>query len=49
MLLADVPALFIGERLGVKIPMKLVHSDAAAIFAVLSVATLFGAGAGFGL
>jgi Ca2+/H+ antiporter, TMEM165/GDT1 family len=49
MLLADVPAVFIGERLGAKIPMKLVHSVAAAIFAVLGVATLFGAGAGFGL
>ena len=49
MLLADVPAVFIGDRLGAKIPMKLVHSVAAAIFAVLGVATLFGAGAGFGL
>jgi putative Ca2+/H+ antiporter (TMEM165/GDT1 family) len=49
MLLADVPAVFIGERLGAKIAMKLVHSVAAAIFAVLGVATLFGAGAGFGL
>ncbi len=49
MLLADVPAVFIGDRLGAKIPMKLVHSVAAAIFAVLGLATLFGAGAGFGL
>src|SRR5512144_1556961 len=49
MLLADVPAVFIGDRLGAKIPMKLVHSVAAAIFALLGVATLFGAGAGFGL
>lgn len=49
MLLADVPAVFIGDKLGAKIPMKLVHSVAAAIFAVLGIATLFGAGAGFGL
>jgi putative Ca2+/H+ antiporter (TMEM165/GDT1 family) len=49
MLLADVPAVFIGDRLGAKIPMKLVHFVAAAIFAFLGVATLFGAGAGFGL
>jgi putative Ca2+/H+ antiporter (TMEM165/GDT1 family) len=49
MLLADVPAVFIGDRLGAKIPMKLVHCVAAAIFALLGVATLFGAGAGLGL
>jgi putative Ca2+/H+ antiporter (TMEM165/GDT1 family) len=49
MLLADVPAVFIGDRLGAKIPMKLVHAVAAAIFALLGVATLFGAGAGLGL
>jgi len=49
MLLADVPAVFIGDRFGAKIPMKLVHSVAAAIFALLGVATLFGAGAGLGL
>ncbi len=49
MLIADVPAVFIGDRLANKIPMKLVHSIAAAIFALLGVATLFGAGSGFGL
>lgn len=48
MLLADVPAVFIGDKLANKIPMKLVHSIAAAIFAVLGVATLLGAGSGFG-
>jgi putative Ca2+/H+ antiporter (TMEM165/GDT1 family) len=48
MLLADVPAVFIGDKLASKIPMKLVHSIAAAIFAVLGVATLLGAGAKFG-
>ena len=45
MLLADVPAVFIGDKLATKIPMKLVHSVAAAIFAALGVATLLGAGA----
>lgn len=44
MLLADVPAVFIGDKLANKIPMKLVHSVAASIFAVLGVATLLGAG-----
>ena len=48
MLIADVPAVFVGEKLAARIPMKLVHSIAAAIFAVLGIATLSGAGAGFG-
>lgn len=49
MLLADVPAVFVGERLAHRIPMKLVHSIAAAIFALLGIATLFGAGSALGL
>ncbi len=49
MLIADVPAVFAGDKLADRIPMKLVHSIAAAIFAALGVATLLGAGAGFGL
>ncbi|HET7546314.1 MAG TPA: TMEM165/GDT1 family protein [Usitatibacter sp.] len=48
MLIADVPAVFVGERLAKKIPMKLVHSIAAAIFAALGIATLLGAGKGLG-
>lgn len=48
MLIADVPAVFIGDKLAAKIPMKLVHSIAAAIFALLGVATLLGAGAKLG-
>jgi len=48
MLIADVPAVFAGEKLANKIPMKLVHSIAAAIFAGLGVATLLGAGASLG-
>lgn len=48
MLAADVPAVFIGDKLAAKIPMKLVHSIAAAIFALLGVATLLGAGAKLG-
>ena len=49
MLIADVPAVFAGDKLAAKIPMKLVHSVAAAIFAVLGVATLLGAGAKLGV
>ncbi len=48
MLIADVPAVFIGDRLAGRIPMKLVHGIAAAVFAALGVATLLGAGAGLG-
>jgi putative Ca2+/H+ antiporter (TMEM165/GDT1 family) len=48
MLIADVPAVFAGDKLAGKIPMKLVHSIAAAIFAALGVATLLGAGSGLG-
>ncbi|MCE4554893.1 TMEM165/GDT1 family protein [Roseateles cellulosilyticus] len=48
MLLADVPAVFLGDKLANRIPMKLVHSIAAAIFALLGVATLLGAGAALG-
>lgn len=48
MLIADVPAVFVGDKLANKIPMKLVHSIAAAIFALLGVATLLGAGAKLG-
>ena len=49
MLIADVPAVFAGDKLATRIPMKLVHGIAAAIFAALGVATLLGAGARFGL
>ena len=41
MLLADVPAVFIGNKFASKIPMKLVHSIAAGIFALMGLATLF--------
>ena len=48
MLIADVPAVFVGDKLADKIPMKLVHSIAAGVFAVLGLATLLGAGARWG-
>ncbi|HEY0062189.1 MAG TPA: TMEM165/GDT1 family protein, partial [Telluria sp.] len=49
MLIADVPAVFIGDKLAAKIPMKLVHAIAAGIFALLGAATLLGAGAKLGI
>jgi putative Ca2+/H+ antiporter (TMEM165/GDT1 family) len=48
MLIADVPAVFVGDKLANKIPMKLVHTLAAAIFAALGIATLLGAGSKLG-
>jgi putative Ca2+/H+ antiporter (TMEM165/GDT1 family) len=41
MLMADVPAVFVGNRFAEKIPMKLVHTIAAGIFAVMGLLTLF--------
>jgi Ca2+/H+ antiporter, TMEM165/GDT1 family len=40
MLIADVPAVFVGSKFADKIPMKLVHSIAAGIFAIMGVLTL---------
>lgn len=48
MLIANVPAVYLGEKLAAKIPMRIVHAIAAAIFAVLGLATLLGAGAKLG-
>jgi len=48
MLIADIPAVFAGEKLATRIPMKLVHSIAAAIFALLGMATLLGIGSKLG-
>ena len=49
MMISNVPAVFAGDKLASKIPMKLVHSIAAGVFAVLGVATLLGAGSTLGL
>ena len=40
MLIADVPAVFVGNKFAEKIPMKLVHGIAAGIFAIMGVLTL---------
>lgn len=44
MMLADVPAVFLGGTFAKKVPMRLVHGIAAAIFALLGVLTLFNVG-----
>ena len=41
MLLADVPAVLVGNRFATRIPLKLVHSIAAGIFALIGLLTLF--------
>lgn len=48
MMLANVPAVIMGDRIAGKMPVKLVHRIAAAIFAILGVATLLGAGKSLG-
>ncbi|HEY1132477.1 MAG TPA: TMEM165/GDT1 family protein [Roseateles sp.] len=44
MMLANVPAVFLGDRIAKRVSMRLVHGVAAAIFAVLGVLTLFNVG-----
>ncbi|WP_110400534.1 TMEM165/GDT1 family protein [Sphaerotilus hippei] len=44
MMLANVPAVFLGDQVARKVSMKLVHAIAAAIFAVLGVLTLLNIG-----
>jgi Ca2+/H+ antiporter, TMEM165/GDT1 family len=44
MLIADVPAVFVGDKLASQVPMRLVHAIAAAIFALLGVLTLLNVG-----
>lgn len=39
MSIADVPAVFVGNKFAEKIPMKLVHTIAAGIFAVIGILT----------
>jgi putative Ca2+/H+ antiporter (TMEM165/GDT1 family) len=44
MMLANVPAVFLGDAIARKVSMKVVHGIAAAIFAVLGLLTLFNIG-----
>jgi len=48
MMIANVPAVLLGDRIAQRMPVRLVHAVAAAIFAVLGIATLLGAGERFG-
>jgi putative Ca2+/H+ antiporter (TMEM165/GDT1 family) len=44
MMIADVPAVFVGDKLAKKVPMRVVHGIAAAIFGLLGVLTLLNVG-----
>lgn len=44
MMLANVPAVFLGDKIARKVSMKLVHGIAAVIFAILGMLTLFNVG-----
>ena len=48
MMIANVPAVLMGDRLAGRIPVRIVHGVAALIFAVFGVATLLGAGKSLG-
>lgn len=48
MMLANVPAVYLGDKIAHRVSLKLVHGIAALVFAILGVATLLGAGAGIG-
>ena len=48
MMIANVPAVLVGDKLAHKLPVRLVHGIAAIIFAVLGVLTLLGAGESLG-
>ncbi|MBX3620514.1 MAG: TMEM165/GDT1 family protein [Rhizobacter sp.] len=44
MMLANIPAVFLGDRIAGKVSMRLVHGVAATIFALLGVLTLLNVG-----
>ena len=48
MMIANVPAVLLGDRIAARMPVKLVHGIAAAIFLGLGIATLSGAGEALG-
>jgi putative Ca2+/H+ antiporter (TMEM165/GDT1 family) len=49
MMIANVPAVLLGDRLAGRLPQRAVHIVAAAIFGILGVAALLGAGRSLGI
>lgn len=48
MMIANVPAVLVGDRIAQRMPVAIVHRIASVIFALLGIATLLGAGGRFG-
>lgn len=48
MMIANVPAVLLGKKISQRMPVRAVHAVAAAIFSMLGIATLFGAGENLG-
>lgn len=48
MMIANVPAVLLGDRIADRMPVRVVHTVAACVFAILGVAILLGAGSLFG-
>ena len=48
MMIANVPAVLAGDRIAARVPVRLVHGIAAAVFLLIGAATLLGAGASLG-
>lgn len=46
MMIANVPAVYLGDRVANRVPVRLVRSIVAAIFVIIGVATLVGTGTG---
>ncbi|HBX36344.1 MAG TPA: hypothetical protein DEG76_03165 [Pseudohongiella sp.] len=49
MMIANIPAVYVGDKLADRLPVRAIHIVAAIIFAALGVATLLGAGERLGL
>ena len=48
MMIANVPAVYLGDRIAHRMPVRVVHAVAAAVFAILGLATLLGIGESLG-
>jgi putative Ca2+/H+ antiporter (TMEM165/GDT1 family) len=48
MMIANVPAVLLGEQIAQRFPVRVVHGVAAAVFALIGAATLLGAGSALG-
>lgn len=49
MMIANIPAVYLGDRLANRMPVRIVRCVVAAIFALIGIATLLGAGEDLGL